>query len=126
MKAITSEQLVIIGALLWITTCAIYFAMSYYIIRTKLEYMESFLKSAKWLARTQSFLDIHSWNSKIYRFNILLVMLLFPKTMANRGEVNLNELYSIPSGLRLLVKATVALGFTACLLLAGLYFCIDG
>lgn len=125
MTNITPEQVIITVALIWIIICAIYTATSYYIIRTKLEYMESFLKSAKWIRRTQSFLNMNSWESKLYRFNILLIMLLFPKTMARRGEVDLKELYSIPSGLRLLVKATVALGIVACLLLAGLYFCID-
>jgi hypothetical protein len=80
-----------------------------FMLRYRLDYMESFLVSAKWVARVESNFGLDSWVSRFYRLNILNIMLFFPKTFAKRGEVKLDELYSIPKRLRYVLKGAYCL-----------------
>lgn len=99
------RAVIVCGGAAWFFLSLSVIAVILFIARYKLEYMEGFLKSARWIARVHGNFGLNNWLSRLYRLNILNMVLFFPKTYARRGEINLDELYAIPSSLRYMVKA---------------------
>ena len=100
MSVADSQDVVMVAGVFFLVGFLLCFFCILFLARYKLEYMESFLKSAKWITLVESDFGIDGWFSRMYRLNVLGIVLCFPELMARRGEIKLEELYAIPRNLR--------------------------
>ena len=118
------RAVIVYGGAAWFFLSLSVIAVILFIARYKLEYMESFLRSVKWIDRVKADFGCDNWASRIYRLNILNVVLIFPNAFVRRGEIELSELYAIPSGLRRAVKGVHCLMFVLFVILVSSHFFI--
>jgi hypothetical protein len=125
MNEASCRASILYGGLIWAVMVVVYIIITVFLARYKLGYMESFLKSAKWIARVENNFGLASWVSRLYRLNILYVFLMFPKTFVKRGDIDPGDLYAIPSRLRYLAIGSQALLAILCLCLVLSHFVVQ-
>lgn len=91
----------------------VFVALVLYFLYARLDCAESFLVSAKWVPVAEYVLGKNTLLNRFHKMNMLCICLTLSGVLARRGEINLDEVRSIPRNIRLFIRIIYGVAVTS-------------
>jgi hypothetical protein len=107
------ESLILGSSMLGLFLSFVFIALVLYFLYAMLDYAESFLGSAKWISVAERVLGTDTFLNRLHRVNMLCVCLKLSGLLAKRGEIDMEEVKSIPRNVRRFIRLIYSVSVTS-------------